>query len=111
VTVVKVTLGKPTEYAITASTQSAAAGKVTFKVTNKGTLTNDFKVCTRATTALVYANSCVGKSTGPLVPGASRTITLTLTRGLHEFLCAVPGHAVAGMKGVIGVGVKVPAAR
>ena len=65
VTVVKVTLGKPSEYAITVSTRSVTAGKVTFKVTNKGTVTNDFKICTKATTSTSYPNSCVGQVDRP----------------------------------------------
>jgi len=30
--------------------------------------------------------------------------------GKYEYLCAVPGHAAAGMKGLIGIGVAVTAA-
>jgi hypothetical protein len=33
-------------------------------------------------------------------------LTVKLSKkGLYEYLCSVPGHALAGMKGVVGVGV------
>jgi len=36
--------------------------------------------------------------------GASATITYTFkARGSFEYLCSVPGHAAAGMKGLIKV--------
>jgi len=46
-TTVNVTLGKPSELAITLSKSSALVpGTVIFKVTNKGKTIHDFKVCT-----------------------------------------------------------------
>ena len=36
---------------------------------------------------------------------ASATLSYTFkTKGAYEYLCTVPGHAAAGMKGKIGVG-------
>jgi uncharacterized cupredoxin-like copper-binding protein len=43
-------------------------------------------------------------------PSLSDRLSLTLgKKGKYEFLCTVPGHAGAGMKGLIGVGVSVGA--
>ena len=108
VTTITVTAGKPTELAFKLSkTSSIATGVITFKVTNKGTLSHDFKVCTRAVTS-TKANTCTGKGTKLLKKGQSATLIVTiLKKGTYEFLCTVPGHAAAGMKGLIGVGVKV----
>jgi uncharacterized cupredoxin-like copper-binding protein len=106
VPVVAVTAGKPTELAFTlAKTSVPAAGKVTFKVTNKGTLAHDFQICT-ATTTTGNAFACVGLKTPMIKPGKSALLTVTLKKGKHEFLCTVPGHAQAGMTGVFGAGVK-----
>lgn len=39
-----------------------------------------------------------------LAPGESTTITLKFDRqGVHEFICTLPGHAVAGMTGAVYV--------
>jgi uncharacterized cupredoxin-like copper-binding protein len=112
VTIVSVTAGKPTELGFKLSRFSALpAGTITFEVKNAGVSTHDFKICTSSTTSLTR-NSCVGKATKMLTSGQSATLTVTLTKsGKYEYLCTVPGHAGAGMKGVLGIGVKVtPAA-
>jgi cytochrome c6 len=103
-TVVTVTAGKPSELAFKLSKSSnIAVGPVTFKVTNSGALSHDFKICTKAVTSST-ASSCLGKVTAMLAKGKSATLTVTLVKGEYEFLCTVPGHAGAGMKGLIGVG-------
>jgi uncharacterized cupredoxin-like copper-binding protein len=109
-TVVTVTAGKPSELAFKLSKVSnIPAGTVTFKVTNSGRAIHDFEICTTPvkTTA---KNTCVGKVTKKLNPGQSAVLTVKLTKtGMYEYLCSVPGHAAAGMKGLIGIGVKVSA--
>ncbi len=104
---VTVTAGKPSEFKFKLSkTSMLPVGSVTFKVTNKGAIPHNFKVCARPVLSTVKS-ACVGKVTPTLQKGASATLTLKLAKGQYEFLCAVPGHAAAGMKGLIGVGVKV----
>jgi mono/diheme cytochrome c family protein len=110
-TVVTVTAGKPSELAFKLSKLSnIAAGTVTFKITNKGVLSHDFKICTKAVTS-DKANSCTGKVTALIAKGKSATLTVTLKKGEYEFLCTVPSHAAAGMKGLIGVGEAVTATK
>ena len=108
VTGVTVTIGKPTELGYTLSKISALqAGTINFKVTNAGLGFHNFKVCTTPVTRAA-ANACVGKATKILKNGQSAMLTVVLTKsGKYEFLCSVPGHAAAGMKGLIGIGVKV----
>lgn len=110
-TVVTVTAGKPTELAFTLSKSSSISpGVVTFKVTNKGALTHTFKVCTTAVTTATTTNSCVGRVTPVLQKGKSATLTITLTKGAYEYLSTEPKDAARGMKGLLGVGEKAPAA-
>ncbi len=106
-TVITVTAGKPSELAFKLSKSSSiATGSVTFKVTNQGTLVHNFKVCTKAVTSSA-ANACVGKATKMLKKGQSAVLVVTISKaGKYEYLCSVPGHAKAGMKGLVGVGVK-----
>ena len=99
---VTVTAGKPSEFKFTLSKKSAKRGIVIFKVKNSGNLTHDFKLCSRSSTSL--ANTCNGRSTKMLPPGASTTLRASvLLKGSYEYLCTVPGHAAAGMKGLIKV--------
>jgi uncharacterized cupredoxin-like copper-binding protein/mono/diheme cytochrome c family protein len=111
VTVVTVTAGKPSELAFKLSKLSALpVGAVTFRVKNAGALSHDFKLCTTTVTTSAK-NACVGKVTKMLKAGQSTTLAVVLKRkGKYEFLCTVPGHAGAGMKGLLGIGVKVTAA-
>ena len=77
---------KATEFKFTLSKKSAPHGKVTFKVTNKGHVKHDFKIN--------------GKKTPLISPGKSATLSVTLKKGKkYTYICTVPGHAAAGMKG------------
>jgi uncharacterized cupredoxin-like copper-binding protein len=108
---VTVTAGKPTELGFKLSKVSEIpAGTVTFKVTNEGLAFHSFKLCTTPV-ATAAKNSCTGVVTKLLKHGQSATLVVKLTKaGKYEYLCAVPGHAAAGMKGLIGIGVAVKAA-
>ena len=88
-TTVAVTLGKPSEFKITVSKKTIAKGVTTFKVTNKGMIGHDFKIA--------------GKKTVTLKTGKLATLKVTLKPGKYTYICAVPGHAAAGMKGVLVV--------
>jgi uncharacterized cupredoxin-like copper-binding protein len=102
VTTVTVTAGKPTEFGFTLSTKAPKSGIIVFKVTNKGNVPHDFSLCSARNKPL--ANSCPGRTTKQLSPGQSDTLRVTATlKGTYEYLCTVPGHAAAGMKGLIKV--------
>ena len=88
-TTVTVTAGKPGELSFTLSKKTIAKGVTTFKVTNKGKLSHDFKIA--------------GKKTALLKAGKTATLKVTLKKGKFAFLCTVPGHAAAGMKGTLTV--------
>jgi plastocyanin len=68
------------------SKTSATHGKVTFKVTNTESTKHDFKIA--------------GKKTPLLKKGQTKSFTVTLKKGKkYPYICTVPGHAAAGMKG------------
>jgi len=74
---------------------------------------HNFRVCSRPVAVPTAAtNACVGKGTPTLKHGQSATLTVRIVKtGLYEFLCTITGHAAAGMKGLLGVGVSVTAAQ
>lgn len=79
-----------TEFKFTLPVKTAKAGTITFLFNNKGKLPHDFKIA--------------GKKTR-VIPGGGQNASLkvTLRRGKHSYICTVPGHAAAGMKGVFTV--------
>jgi len=107
-TTITVLAGKPSELAFKLSKLSnIKAGTVVFKVKNDGVAFHTFKICTSPAKSDAR-NACVGKVTPVLKHGKSATLTVVLKKkGLYEYLCSVAGHAAAGMKGLIGVGVTV----
>jgi uncharacterized cupredoxin-like copper-binding protein len=77
------------EFKFQLSTASVSHGNVVFTVMNKGKLAHDFSI---------------NGTTSPLVsPGKSTRFTVALTAGKFVYLCTVPGHAGAGMKGALTV--------
>lgn len=101
-TVVSVVAGKPSEFRYTFSVKSVKHGTVTFKLSDKGALPHDLKFCSSPKGG--SANSCVGKGTAVISPGGSASLTVTFPKaGIYEYLCTVPGHAAAGMKGDLKV--------
>ena len=99
---ISVTTGKPSEFGFKLSAKSVPHGAVTFTITNGGTVPHDFKVCSKPTTT--KADKCTGKGTALISPGAKATLKVSfLKAGSYEYLCTVPGHATAGMKGLLKV--------
>ena len=89
-TTVAVTAGKPSEFKFTLSKKTVRKGVVVFKVANRGMISHDFKIA--------------GKKTKSLAKGKTQTLRVTFARaGKYKYLCTLPGHAPAGMKGVLVV--------
>jgi uncharacterized cupredoxin-like copper-binding protein len=85
-----VTAGRPSELRFTLSKKTVARGAVAFKVTNKGSLPHDFEIR--------------GKKTRLLAPGKPQTLKVVFPKaGRYLYLCTVPGHATAGMRGTLVV--------
>src|SRR3954469_13755789 len=81
---------KATEFKYALGKTKVSRGTVTFKVKNSGHVKHDFKIN--------------GKKTKLLSPGASTTLKVSFSKaGRDTYLCTVPGHAQAGMKGKLTV--------
>ena len=69
---------------------SAKPGPVTFAVKNIGHVAHDFRID--------------GKQTPLIEPGKTAQLAVSFSKsGKYPYLCTVPGHAAAGMKGLIKV--------
>ena len=102
-TQIKVTITKTKEFAFTLVPKTAAHGAITFTITNNGNLPHDFQLCSKPSSSAT-ATSCTGKKTALISPGASGKLTVAVLKpGTYEYMCTVPGHAAAGMKGLLKV--------
>ena len=100
---IKVSITKTKEFAFTLSPKSAAHGVITFTISNGGNLPHDFQLCSKPSSS-PSATSCTGKKTALISPGASAKLTVSVLKaGTYEYMCTVPGHAAAGMKGLFKV--------
>jgi uncharacterized cupredoxin-like copper-binding protein len=89
-TKVAVTAGKPSELRFKLSRKSVPRGSVVFTVTNRGRSTHDFRIA--------------GKKVKTLRAGQRAKLTVALAKaGKYPYVCTLPGHAAAGMKGVLTV--------
>ena len=75
-----------TEFKFKLSKTKVPHGKVTFKLVNKGNVGHDFKIA--------------GKKSPLVSPKKTKTFVVTISKkGKYAYVCTVPGHAAAGMKG------------
>ncbi len=80
------------EFSFTLSKKSVKTGTVIFTVKNKGKLMHDFAIA--------------GKRTPLIAPGKSAILKVTFKKQGHfDYMCTVPGHAAAGMKGILPVAI------
>ena len=107
-TVVEVEL---TEWAVTPSVTEAAAGTITFEVTNNGTLPHEFVVLRTELTAEELETTAEGtevdiEASGELIGtieesdlpvGATASASFDLAAGHYALICNVIGHHSAGM--------------
>ena len=79
-----------TEFKFTLLPKTAKKGTVVFSVVNKGKIAHDFKIA--------------GKKTAKVAAGKRATLRVTFKRaGRFPYICTLPSHAPAGMKGVLVV--------
>lgn len=78
---------KGREFRFTLSSKTLAKpGTVTFTFTNTGTIAHDFSID--------------GKTTPLVQPGRTAKLVVRFRKaGTFRYLCTVPGHAAAGMRG------------
>jgi plastocyanin len=83
------------EFKFKLSKTRVPVGTVVFTIVNKGKISHDFKIA--------------GKKTKSLLPGQKATLKIKFRKkGRFAYICSLPGHAGAGMKGTLGVGVTPP---
>src|ERR671937_3137571 len=80
---------KMKEFKFILSRTSVPHGRITFKLVNIGKLAHDMRIG--------------GKTSAKIQPGKTGTFVVTLKKGRAPYLCPIPGHAAAGMKGVLKV--------
>jgi uncharacterized cupredoxin-like copper-binding protein len=81
------------EFKFVLSKRSIPIGTVVFTVVNKGKTRHNFKIAR--------------KTTPNLLPGEKATLTVKFSKtGSYGYLCTIPGHAAAGMKGFLAVRAK-----
>jgi len=88
-----VTVGE-TEYKLSVSTKMFAPGAWTFAVVNKGTMTHALEI---------DGPGVEDRKSGPLAPGASTKMAVTLQKGTYQLYCPVDGHKGLGMQTSITV--------
>ena len=95
-----------TEYKINPAVATAPAGRVTFEVTNAGTIKHQFTVIrTTKSAATVLSkqnpNDDIAGARGEIAsiqPGATKSVVIKkLAPGHYAFVCALPGHYQGGM--------------
>lgn len=82
-----------TEYALEPSEASAAAGQVTFTVTNDGEIPHNLEV----------EGDGVEEVTETIEAGGSDELTLELEPGTYEIYCSIADHQEQGMEGELTV--------
>jgi uncharacterized cupredoxin-like copper-binding protein len=87
---VHVVMGHPGVFEFVLSTKRVPMGKVIFRLVNRGQIAHDFAIH--------------GKKSKMIQPGKSGSLTVVFRKaGRYPYKCTVPGHAEAGMKGVLTV--------
>ncbi len=87
VTTVNVTM---TEFKFTLSKTSVKHGTVVFVLHNAGSLVHDFQIA--------------GKKSALVNAGKTLSLRMTIAKaGRYSYICTIPGHAAAGMKGTLRV--------
>ena len=77
-----------TEFKFVLRPRTVRKGTVVFTVTNRGSVAHDFRIA--------------GKKTPRVAPGKRTTLRVTFRRkGRFPYLCTLPSHAPAGMKGTL----------
>jgi iron uptake system component EfeO len=83
------------EFGFDPSTLNVGAGTVQFRVTDAGSIEHEFEV-------IAPDGGLAGEVEG-LVPGVTRTLSVTLAAGAYRYACRLPGHEEAGMRGTLTV--------
>jgi hypothetical protein len=84
------------EYKLTLSRTHLAVGRTTLVVVNKGKIAHSLSISGPGMKKRLIA--------GTIMPGVSRSVSVTLKAGTYALWCPVPGHAALGMKTTLKAG-------
>jgi plastocyanin len=82
------------DYLIRPQNVRGQAGRITFAITNRGRVGHNFRLLSGTGEPLQVTT---------LLPGDSRTQSVTLARGDYKMACTVANHAELGMTGTLVV--------
>jgi plastocyanin len=96
----------PTAHVQTIKLSAAANGALRFNTTRHTARPGAIKLVLTnpASSGMPHGIAVQGHGSSSVVgPGKTASLTVTLKKGRYTFLCPVPGHAAAGMKGTLTV--------
>jgi len=93
---------KASEFKFELSTSTVKSGEVTITVKNAGTVAHEFIILKEADAAKLSPIIAQIKN-DDLPEGTEKTIKVSLTPGVYELSCHLPGHYEGGMKATLTV--------
>jgi plastocyanin len=94
------------EWALTLEAQAIRPGRVTFVVSNRGTMAHGFEIESEGADSSGSGSGDddgIKAETGLIHPGRTARLTLDLPAGLYKVECLVEGHDDMGMEGLLEV--------
>jgi plastocyanin len=94
------------EWALTLEAQAIRPGRVTFDVSNRGTMAHGFEIESEGTDSSGSGSGDddgIKAESGLIQPGRTARLTLDLPAGLYKVECLVEGHDDMGMEGLLEV--------
>jgi uncharacterized cupredoxin-like copper-binding protein len=93
-----------TDASLTLDRQEVPSGRISFEISNEGTMVHEFEVFVGSAADLQIAKNVADTSGMDLVeeiediaPGTSITLDVNLDPGDYVIICNLPGHVASGM--------------
>ena len=91
------------EWALTPEAEAIRPGKVTFVISNRGTMAHGFEIELEGESSGSGSGSLFKSESRLLQPGGSTSMTVTLPPAVYKIECLVDGHDDMGMEGMLEV--------
>ena len=96
------------EWALTPEADAIRPGRVTFVISNRGTMAHGFEIALEGDSSGPGSGDIFKSESELLEPGESTRMTVDLSPGLYEIECLVDGHDDMGMESVLEVSRSAP---